>query len=198
MELFHLYLFVTIANVIDTLNHIFFLQGECHPLLPCIDCRMCPSISSGTVPLNFVWLSHSALSFTINLFIVSFSFIHYPYLVWTATPFCLLSEWNCATLLCVNVTQIPCVFSPLSLCEFHTCASPFSLCECHTNILVSQLLLSGRSTLFPFRSYLTRSRSYLVWTTTPHFLNEKSSCPTSFLSFGNITNLFITIFLFPM
>ena len=28
-----------------------------------------------------------------------------------------------------------------------------------------------------------------------HFLNENSTCPSSFLSFGNITNLFITTFL---
>ena len=102
------------------------------------------------------------------------------------------------TLFCVNVTQMPCVSSPLSLCECHTCASPFSLCECHTNTLVSPLLLSGHSTLFPFRSWLTHSRSNLVWTATPHFLNEKFTRATSFLSFDNITNLFITTFIFPM
>ena len=154
--------------------------------------------SSGTVPLNFVWLSHNALSLTINLLIVSFSFIHYPYFVWTDTPFCLFSEWNCPTLLCVNVTQMPCVSSPLSLCECHTCASPFSLCECHTNILVSPLLLSGLSTLFPFRSWLTHSHSNLVWAATPHFLNKKFTRATSFFSFDNITNLFITTFIFLM
>ena len=177
---------------------LFFLRVNVTPYFHVWTATHVLQFSSGTVPRNSVWLSHNTLLLTMNLLIVLFPFIHYPYFVWTATSFCLFSEWNCATLLCVNVTQIPCVFSPLSLCEFHTCASPFSLCECHTNILVSQLLLSGHSTLFPFRSYLTRSRSYLVWTTTPHFLNEKSSCPTSFLSFGNITNLFITIFLFPM
>ena len=90
-----------------------------------------------------------------NLLIVSFTFIHHPYFVWTATSFCLSSEWNCATVLCMNVTQIPCVSSPLPLCKCHTCASPFSLCECHTNIVVSTLLLSGHSALFYFRSRLT-------------------------------------------
>ena len=26
-------------NVVDSLNHIFFLLGECHPLFPCVDCH---------------------------------------------------------------------------------------------------------------------------------------------------------------
>ena len=61
--------------------------------------------SSGTVPLDFVWLSHNALSLTINLLIVFFYFIHYPYIVWTATPFSTFSEWNCSTFLCVNAAS---------------------------------------------------------------------------------------------
>ena len=140
----------------------FFLLGECHPLSNVRTATHVLQFSSGTVPLNFVWLSHNALSLTINLLIVSFSFIHYPCFVSTATPFCLFSEWNCPTLLCVNVTQMPCVSSPLSLCECHPCASSFSLCECHTNIHVSPLLLSGHSALFPFRSWLTHSLSNLL------------------------------------
>ena len=74
---------------------------------------------------------------TTNLF-VFFYFIHYPYFIWTATPF-----WP---FLWVELSQF-------SLFECHTCASPFSLCECykcHTNIFVSPLLLSGHSFLFPF------------------------------------------------
>ena len=66
--------------------------------------------SSGTIPLDFVWLSHNALftfSETTDL-LVSFYFIHYPYVVWTATPFNLF---------------------------FRVELSHFSLCECHTNIL---------------------------------------------------------------
>ena len=193
-----MYLFVTIVNVVDSLNHIFFLLGECHPLFNVWTATHVLQFSSGTVPLNFVWLSHDALSLTINLLIVSFSFIHYRYFVWTATLFCLFSEWNCPTLLCVNVTQMPCVSSPLSLCECHTYASPFSLCESHANILVPPLLLSGHSTLFSFRSWQTHSRSNLVWTAKPHFLNEKFTRATSFLSSDNITNLFIITFIFPM
>ena len=157
-----MYLFVTIANVVDSLNHIFFLLGECHPLFNVWTATHVLQFFIGFVPLNFVWLSHNALSLTINLLIVSFSFIHYPCFVSTATPFCLFSEWNCPTLLCVNVTQMPCVSSPLSLCECHTCASSFSLWECHTNIHVSPLLLSGHSALFPFRSWLTHSLSNLL------------------------------------
>ena len=133
MELFHLYLFVTIVNVVESLNHIFFLLGECHPLFNVWTATHVLQFSSGTVPLNFVWLSHDALSLTINLLIVSFSFIHYRYFVWTATLFCLFSEWNCPTLLCVNVTQMLCVSSPLSLCECHTCVSSF-LCVNVTRI----------------------------------------------------------------
>ena len=113
---------------------------------------------------------HNAFSLTINFLIVPFSFIHYPYFVWSATPFCLFSEWNCPTLLCVNITQIPCLYSPLSLCDCHTCPSPFSLCECHTNILVFPILLSGHSTLFPFRSWLTHSRSTLCGL--PHLTSQ--------------------------
>ena len=192
-----MYLFVTIANVVDSLNHIFFLLGECHPLFNVWTGTHVLQFFSGFVPLNFVWLSHNALSLTINLLIVSFYFIHYPHSVWT-TPFSLFFWMELSHFLCVNVTQIPCVSSPLSLCECHTCASPFSLCGCHTNTLVSPLLLSGHSTLFPFRSWLTHSRSNLVWTATPHFLNEKFTRATSFLSFDNITNLFITTFIFPM
>ena len=139
-----------------------------------------------------LWLLHNALSLTINLlcfllfhtlplFYVDFhTFL--PLFLGGTVPFFL---------------QISCL-SQLSLCECLTCASPFSLCECHTNILVSPLLLSGQSTFFPFRSLLTHSRSYFIWTATPHFLNEKSTCPTSFLSFGNITNIFITTLIFKM
>ena len=191
---------MTIANVADSLNHIFFLLGDCHPYFP-ISISTATHVlyfSSGIVLFNFLWLSHNALSLTINLLIVSFSFIHYRYFVWTATLF--------YPLFWVELSHS-------SLCECHTNALRvlslifvwmshmrvfISLCECHTNILVSPLLLSGHSTLFPFRSWLTHSRSNLVWTATPHFLNEKFTRATSFLSFDNITNLFITTFIFPM
>ena len=137
--------------------------------------------SSITVPLNFVWLPHNALSLIINLVFLSY-----------------------ITLILCGLAHLFFSFlsgtfpSPLSLCECHTCASPFSLCECHTNILVSPLLLSGHSTLFPFRSWLTHSRSNLVWAATPHFLKKNYTRATSFLSFDNITNLFTTTFIFPM
>ena len=117
VELCHLYLFVTIAKLY---YHVWTAANALQ-------------FSSGTILLNFVWLSHNALSLTINLFIVSFSFKNYPCFVWTATPFCLFSEWNCPTLLCVNVTQMLCVSSPLSLCECHTCVSSF-LCVNVTRI----------------------------------------------------------------
>ena len=193
-----MYLFVTIANVVDSLNHIFFLLGECHPLFNVWTATHVLQFSSGTVPLSFVWLPHNALSLTINLLIVSF-FSYITLILLCGLPdLCLFSERNCPTLLCVNVTQMPCVSSPLSLCEYYTCTSRFSLCECHRNIFVSPLLLSGHSTLFLFRSWLTHSRSNLVWTATPHFLNEKFTRATSFLSFDNITNLFMTTCIFPM
>ena len=58
-----------------------------------------------------------------------FLFFHIlPFFVWTVTPSCPFSEWNCPTFLCMKITQTPCVSSPSSLCECHTCASPFSLC----------------------------------------------------------------------
>ena len=148
---------------------LFFLRVNVTPYFHVWTATHVLQFSSGTVPCNSVWLSHNTLLLTMNLLIVSFPFIHYPYFVWTATSFCLFSEWNCATLLCVNVTQIPCVSSPLPLCECHTCASPFSLRECHTNIVVSTLLLSGHSTLFCFRSWLTHSCSNVALTATPLF-----------------------------
>ena len=113
LELLHLYLFVTILNVANSLNHIFFILGESHPLFNVWTATHVLQFSSGTVPLHFVWLSHTALSLTINLLIVSFSFIYYPYF-WTATPFCLFSEWNS------------------------------SLCECHTNALCTLSLIFVR------------------------------------------------------
>lgn len=83
----------------------------------------------------------------------------------------------------------------LKLCVLWT-ATPFSgwncltfLRECHTYILVFSLLLSG-----PFGSQLTYFCSYFWGTTTPHIWSENSACPTSFLLFGNIKNLFIYIF----
>ena len=102
------HVFVAIANVVDSLNHIFFLPGECHPLFNVWTATHDLQFSSGTVPLNFVWLSHDALSLTINLLIVFFSFIRYPY-------FCV----HCHT------------FLPLFWVEL----SHSSLCECHTNAL---------------------------------------------------------------
>ena len=116
---------------------------------------------------------------TTNLF-VFFYFIHYPYFIWTATPF-----WP---FLWVELSQF-------SLFECHTCASPFSLCECykcHTNIFASPLLLSGHSFCFLLGNnwpilILTLCGLHVL------FLKWKIHLPTSFLSFG-ITNLFITTF----
>ena len=119
VKLLHLYLFVTFVNVVDSRNHIFLLLGECHPLFNVWTATHVLQFSSVTAPLNFVWLWHNDLSLTINLLTVSFSLIHYPYFVKTATLFCLFSEWNCPTLLCVNVTQMPCVSSPICLCKCH-------------------------------------------------------------------------------
>ena len=76
----HLYLFVAIAKVIDRLNHIFFLLRESHTLFHVRNSTHIPQFSSGTVPLDFVCLSHYAFSFffeTTNL-LVFFYFIHYP------------------------------------------------------------------------------------------------------------------------
>ena len=50
VQLSHLYLFVTITNDVDSLNHIFFLMGECHPVFPCVDCHTCPSIFQWNCP----------------------------------------------------------------------------------------------------------------------------------------------------
>ena len=126
VELFYLYLFVTIANVVDFLNHIFFLLGKCLPFFHVWTTSHILQLSSETVPLSFLWPSHHALSLTIN-FLISFYFIHYPNNIY---PVCLLYV----------------------LCKCHTYVSPFSLCECHMNILSSPWLLNGHSTLFPFRS----------------------------------------------
>ena len=166
VELFYMYLFVAIANVTDSVNHIFFLPGVCPSLFNVWAATHVLKFSSGNVPLNFVWLSHDALLLTINVLIVFFSFI--ILILCELQHLFLFSEWNCPTLLCLNFTQMLCVSSPLSLCECHTW---FFLSEYLTNILVSPLLLSEHSTLFPFRSWLTHSRSHLVCTATSHFFS---------------------------
>ena len=48
--LFHLNLFVTIANVVDSVYHVFFLLSECHLLFTCMDCHTCPSIFKWNCP----------------------------------------------------------------------------------------------------------------------------------------------------
>ena len=104
-------------------------------------------------------------------FHVSFNFIHYPSFVWTATPFYL--------------------FFWVEL--YH-----FSLCECHADIQC--VSVTSKWTLhyvsfwvitIPF-SFLSCVDYFISWTS--HFLNESSTCPTSFLTFGNITNLFRDLF----
>ena len=47
--MFHLYLFVTIANVVDSLP-----LGECHPYFYMWTATHVLQFSSGNVPLNFV------------------------------------------------------------------------------------------------------------------------------------------------
>ena len=137
--------------------------------------------SSETISFNFVWLSRNVLSLTIDLLPVSFYFIHYSYFVWTATPFRLFCWVE---------------LSHFSLYECHTCAS--SLCECHTIILVSI-------------TFTWTLRFVSLWVITdPFSFLPCVDCHTSFLKwkihlfylffflFGNITNLFITTFTFPM
>ena len=91
VELFHFYLFVSIVNVIDSLNSIFFLLGECHPLFLFVDCHTCPSIFQYNCP---TWFCVTATQCSFINYKPRFSFIHYPYFVWTGTPFFLFSEWN--------------------------------------------------------------------------------------------------------
>ena len=117
VELFHFYSFVTVANVVDSFNHIFFLLGECHTLFPCVDCHTYPSI--------FQWNCNTALPFFWNCRPPCFLLFHtLPLCYMDCHTFLLLSEWNCPTYLCMNVTQIPCV-SLWSLCECYTCVSVF-------------------------------------------------------------------------
>ena len=122
-----------------------------------------------------MWLSHNATSWTTNL-LLAFYFIHYPFVVWTATiPS--FSERNCLTFLCVNVKQI-------SLClHYLSVDTPLCFLLGH-NWPIVVLILRG----------LTHLISYLAWTDTPHFLSENSTCCTSFFIFGNVANLFVTIF----
>ena len=141
VELFHMYLFVTIANVVDSLNHIFFLLGECQPVFNVWNATHFLQFSSGNVPLNFEWLSHDALSLTINLLIVSFSFIRYPYFcVGCHTFFAsflngavpLLLVWmshKCSVCplpyLCVNVTRARLYFLCVNVTRISLCLHYF-------------------------------------------------------------------------
>ena len=103
-------------------NDIFFLLGESYPLFP----SELPHISFNfLVELFYLILCavKQCSSITTNLF-VFFYFIHYPYIVWAATPFCLLFLSGTVSLFCVNVMHIS----------------------------LSWLLLHGHSILFPFGS----------------------------------------------
>ena len=104
----------------------FLSSGWMSPPFQCVDCHTCLSTFQWNCPTWFcVTVTQCSFINYVNLLIVSFSFIHYPYFVWTATPFCLFSEWKCPTILCVNLTQMSCVSSPLSLCDCHMRVSNF-------------------------------------------------------------------------
>ena len=192
MELFHSHLFVTVVNVVDS-NRIFFVLAECHLLFSM--CRL-PRISF-SLPVE---LSHLIL-----VTVTQCSFINYkpPYFllfhtyssfVWTAKLFCLF---------------------------FWVELSHFSLSKCHANILCVSIIMGVNVTharlnflcvnvtqiSLPFHSLL--SVSFYVITDpflflscvdchTSFFLDKKSTCPTSFLGFGNMAKLFITTFIFQM
>ena len=151
-----------------TFTGFCFICGTVTLVFIC-DYRKCRKLSElyflffwlNVTPYFHVWTATHALQFSSETVpVAQCSFINHkpPYcflLFHTLTLFCV----DChtflplfPTFLSLNVRQIPYVSSPLSLCECHTCESPFSLCECHTNILVPPLLLSGHSTLFPFKS----------------------------------------------
>ena len=145
MELFHLYLFAAIANVVDCLNFISFFWLNVTLFFHEWTAIHILQFSSPTVPLNFVWLSHNVLLFFLKLQTSLFPFISYvtDMLCRLSHLFASFSECNCSTFLSVSFTQMSWV-SPLSLYECcHTCASPIFLCESRTNILVSPLLISG-------------------------------------------------------
>ena len=112
--------------------------------------------SRGTVSRNFVWLSHSDLSLTTNL-LVSFCFIQYPYLVWTATSF-FLFFW----------VKLP----------------HFSLCECHTNVLCVSIIFVWMSHRYPCVSITSKWILHYVsfWVITdPFSFLSCVDCQTSFL-----------------
>ena len=146
MELFHLYLFATIANVVDCLNFISFFWLNVTLFFHEWTATHILQFSSPTVPLNFVWLSHNVLLFFLKLQTSLFPFISYVtdiccadcrtfsplFLSATAPPFFLWASHKCPECLhylCMNVVT-------------HV-RLQFFLCESRTNILVSPLLISG-------------------------------------------------------
>ena len=122
VELLHLYLIVTIAKVVDCLNHIFFLLCVKETLFfhAWTDVHIL-QFSSGTIPLNFAQLSRNGLSFFLKLQISLFLFISIPFIHCAWRVDCLFFWVELSHFFCVNVTQLFCV-------------SPFSVCECHTNM----------------------------------------------------------------
>ena len=86
--------FVTIANVVDSLNDIFFLLGEYHLLFSCMDCHTCPSI--------FQWNCLTYFCVTVT----QCSFNEYK------PPYCFLL-FNTLPLFCLDCRT----FLPLFLCE---------------------------------------------------------------------------------
>ena len=144
-----------------------------------------------------MWLSHNALSSTKTSLL--FPFLSYITLILRGLPHLFASFLSGTVPLFFVWMSHNSPVCPLSyLCVNVTHARLHFLCVNVTQISLSPLLLCGHSTLFPFRSWLTHSRSNLVWTATPHFLNEKFTRAASFPCFDNIMNLFITTFIFPM
>ena len=136
MELFHLYLFVTIANAVDYLNHNFFLLGECHTLFTMYGL---PHMS-----FNFPGeLSHLVLCCHTMLFHFFFFWIYAPpsILLFHTLPLCcvdchpflLFSEWN------------------------------FSSCECHAVILCVSIIFVWMSDKYPCVSISSKWTLYFVF-----------------------------------
>ena len=143
------HVFVTITNVVDSLNHIFFLLSECHPLFSVWIATHVLQFFSGTVPLNFVWLSQNAL------------FINYK-------------PAHC--FLCFHTLLLFCVDCNIFLSFFWVELSHSSLCECHKNALrVLSLIFVWMSHIRVFIFFVWMSHKYpcvsITFKWTLHFVS---------------------------
>ena len=160
----------------------FLWLVECHTLFTCGLPLLFFQFSCGIVPL-ILCKCHTKL-FHYLIWSYEFCFFYFKHcLCCVDCHTFFLSDWNCLNFLCVNVTQISCLF-------------PLYFCECYTCVVIFVVWISRKYPCVSITSKLIlhfgKPILILVWTAATHILLENPTCPNSLLIFGNTANVFIT------